>query len=110
MKLTLYRYDDPVDLEFPSFKVREFYVIRETSKGYWINSHAYGFKKRWVPMDGKNIFAYDSQKKALENYIKRKEFQVDVKKYQLDFAKHNLKEANKILEEWNDGQDSTKTS
>lgn len=103
---TLYRYDDPLGLEFGELTLREFDVIIKTPKGYWINKHLYGYKKRWVKDGGKNVFAYASQEEALKNYIERKKFQIDIKEFQLDYAKHNLNNAEEILKNWKENKDA----
>ena len=106
MVRTLYRYDDPMDLEFRELTLRKFDVISKTPRGFWINRLPYGYKKKWVKDGGKNIFAYASQKEALKNYIERKKFQVDVKQFQLEQARKNLNNAEGILKEWKEDKNA----
>ena len=47
-----------------------FPVIRETDKSYFIEDHRWHLRR--VPKTGKNVYAWDSEKKALFNYLKRK--------------------------------------
>lgn len=93
--MELYRYNDPLDLEFSEVRLSKYNVIGETEKGYWIN-YGYPQYRKWVPKNGKNIFAWDTKLKAIKNYIARRESQIDIYKFRLDCAEANLRNAKKI--------------
>jgi hypothetical protein len=90
----LYRYDDlHTDKEL---WLQEFDIIKVTPKGFFIEFCMNKNNKKWVPKLGVNVFAWDSKEKALFNYIKRKEKQIDILKYKLQKAKVKLNTAKKI--------------
>lgn len=62
--------------------LQTFPVKRETEKSYFIED----WGDRRVPKKGKNIYAWDTKKKALFNYYKRKE-------RHLKFLERNIKRA-----------------
>ena len=73
-------------------------TISETKCGYWIE---YWNPKgmRWIPKerpDYHNIFAFDTRTKALNNYIKRKEKQIQILVARLDETTKRLKIARQL--------------
>lgn len=100
--MKLYRFTDP-DFSWKLHR-EDFEVVKETPKGYWIfgwfymGTHmngTYEERKKWVPKEGRNLFAFDTIEKALFNYRKRKEKQIY-------FLKNRLVEAEKNLEACDD--------
>lgn len=86
--MKLYRFSDPLAL--PSYLCKEiFEVLHETPKGYWIKYWEVRGKK-WVPKEGKNLFAFDTEEKALFNYRKRKKRQISILSNRIDYAKRCL--------------------
>lgn len=82
-------------------EVREFNLIKETPKGYWIcprwdreQEH-----KRWVSSSGKNRKAYPTKQQALENYEKRKERQIKILEARLQDARSGLNQVPRMLQE-----------
>lgn len=70
-----------------------FPVIRETKKYYFIED----WGERRVPKKGKNIYAWDSEKKALFNYLKRKEMHKQILERNVKRAEANRKWAEEEL-------------
>lgn len=67
--MELYRYVTAYNAAsemYPS--LRTFSIIKETPKGYWIENTG----RKWVPKEGKNLFAFSSKADALDNFIARK--------------------------------------
>lgn len=108
----LYRYRDG-DAEISTFTggiikvttvLEQYKVVRETEKSYFISYWCDEVKR--VSKTGQNIFAWDTEEKALYNFLKRKEAQVRILTSKLDKAKmclswakdkRNGKEDNKAL-------------
>lgn len=66
----LYRYVLEYSFEASRVSLREFKVIKETEKGYWIE--IYYNRKKWVSNFARNRWAHPSKKEALKHYIRRK--------------------------------------
>jgi len=97
-KRILYRYEDNyqnTDYGYREPYLYKFDIVRETEKSYFIRLFLCNTKR--VPKDGKNIFAWDTEVKALFNYLKRKEYQVAILRNRLRTAERNLKFAEKEL-------------
>lgn len=75
----------PMQLTFP--------VIRETKKSYFIED--WGIRR--VPKTGKNIYAWNTEKKALFNYLKRKEIHKQILERNVKRAEANRKWAEEEL-------------
>lgn len=103
----LYRYEDShVSCPYrdrPSLFT--FTVIRETPYHYiiedcwrwaWHSASSSGLRR--VRKEGKNIYAWDTKKKAMFNYMKRKEKQVKILESRLADAEANLKLAQRLYE------------
>lgn len=63
----LYRYESSID---DKLKLLSFDVIKETDKGYWIET---SYSKKWIKKNARKKYAYESPKLALHNFIKRYE-------------------------------------
>jgi hypothetical protein len=74
-----------------TLKLREYDLISETPKGYWVGF--WGRKYKWVPKNSKKAFAYTDKSRALENYIKRTEISIEIMKSRLEIAKIGLNKA-----------------
>ena len=79
----LYRYQDGFKEFFSIPYLLTYTITRETNKSYFIKSDFYLKGKHWegekrVPKKGMNIFAFDSKRKALYNFLKRKEKQREI--------------------------------
>lgn len=70
-----------------------FPVIKETEKSYFIKD--WGIRR--VPKTGKNIYAWDTEKKALFNYLKRKEKHKQILERNVKRAEANRKWAEEEL-------------
>ena len=89
------------DRVIATFKVIEFKVIKETPEGYWyrrndeqpltycILRHC-DFEKKWSPKYGTNIYAWDSLKKAMYNYYRRKESELRIYERKIKDAKRRM--------------------
>lgn len=74
--------------------VREFNLIKETPKGYWISYGAFTYyrgKGRWVSKTSKKRYAYPTKEEALNNYIKRTERRIKYLKTDLDACESGLR-------------------
>jgi hypothetical protein len=104
----LYRYQeqsysigvDQFDNPLPGYQLKiELYsyrVIRETSKGVWINDYG---KDRFVLLTARKKFACRTKEEALESFIARKNRQIKILSLQLEKAKLAKKYAeNKQIE------------
>lgn len=73
MSKVLYRYE----IEYRSedgdtaIHLREFPIVRETEKTYFINKFAWGFSEKRVLKDAYNTYAYDTKEKAKQHFIRR---------------------------------------
>lgn len=77
----LYRYSEMHHEGYSRLICSEYYIVKTTSKGVWIDSD------RWVSTIGtKKRFAYPTKKEALFAYIKRKQRQIKILKNQLTSA------------------------
>ena len=84
--------------------LEQYKIVRETAKSYFFYNWCDEVKR--VPKDGRNLFAWDTEEKALYNYLKRKEAQIRILTFKLDKAnmylswiknKNNGKEVNEVL-------------
>lgn len=97
--MKFYRY---VDRVYANIGVRvelsEFYLLKETPKGYWISYQwdKKGDYKRWVSKNGKSRFAYPTREEALYNFKKRKQRQITILKGKLNDAKIALGQAQNV--------------
>ena len=97
--MEFYRYYDVSngeDIIITNIILVKFYLIKKTPKGYWISSEFQ--KKRWINKTAKKRYAYPTKKKALNNFIKRKEQQKSILFYQLEQAKQALSQAKRLNE------------
>lgn len=73
--MKLYRYDDRLWHRYSKYYyLREFELIKETEKGYWIQETKKGkiLKKKWVRKNEKKEYAYKTHSEALYAYYRRK--------------------------------------
>lgn len=91
----LYRYEvSRYDVE-DNLRLISFDVIKETDKGYWIESGI--FPKKWVKKGGRKKYAYETPKLALYNFIKRYEKYIDILETKINPAKRHLKIAYDLI-------------
>jgi hypothetical protein len=67
-------------------ELRKFFLIKETTKGYWIGYNRLQ-KYKWISKTSKKRFAYPTIEEAKINFIKRKESQIKILTSQLKVAK-----------------------
>jgi hypothetical protein len=87
----LYKYTDnwqSLDVGYNKPLLFTFEIIKETSKSYIIQG--FSWRNTRVPKEGKNIFAWDTEEKALFNYFKRKERQLKIFERKIKDIKNNL--------------------
>jgi hypothetical protein len=72
----------------------KFKVVSETPKGYWIEL----LSKKWVPKEGKNVYARLTKKEALNDLICKKQRQIKILKTNLNIAQSYLTQALKVNE------------
>lgn len=88
----------------PKLELLTFDVIRETPKGYWIDT--YFGDTRWVSKTSRKRFAYPSKEEALEGFINRKKAHLKHCQSRLDRAKSDLREAQRYSPEFGGSIDS----
>jgi len=76
-------YDDGYRLILESYE-----ITKETPKGYWING---GY--RFVLNEGRKAYCRRCPKAALNDFIKRKEKQIEIVNFILESAKEGLRQA-----------------
>jgi len=84
-------------IRIPKIELREYRLIRETPKGYWIGfggrfGSVFDWKK-WVSKTAKKRFAYPTKEEAMQNYIKRTEMRIRILKSQLEESQYGLQNA-----------------
>ena len=64
----------------PKLELREYRLIKETPKGYWIGFEGFHSDvwKKWVSKTSRRRFAYPTNEEALENYIKRTQRRIKI--------------------------------
>ena len=107
--MILYRYDEILTTEGVRVYRREFAVIKETPKGYWVET---GFSfggpgrkpdralgDRWVSRTGRKRFCWPTKQEALESLIQRKQRQQKILNAQLSRASTAEAIAKKMLKQ-----------
>ena len=99
-KMKLYRYEDvsygilndweEVVGSYVKVEERNYEVIKETPKGYWIKLFSSFDEKKWVSNNAKNRFAYPTKEEALFNFKARKKRQIQILESRLKKAKEAL--------------------
>ena len=56
----------------------EYYLLRETPCGYWINGELYDSKDRWISKNSRKSYAYPTKEQALNSLKCRKNRQVKI--------------------------------
>jgi len=100
MEVVLYKYTFGIvcDYDIPAQSeliLLEYKINRETKSGYWIKYLGLKNDEKWVPKDGKNLFAFIDKKDALNNFIHRKRKQIGYITYNLK----RIKEAKALAED-----------
>ena len=96
----LYRYEDSTqwaDCDYKKPYLHKFIIKRETEKSYFIYRFLESEKR--VPKTGKNIFAWDTEEKAIFNYLKRKQKHVSILRGKLKEIERNLEFAERRMAE-----------
>jgi len=108
--MTFYRYETDVNSmggfdQFENFvhtgnsvdvKLREFSLVAEIPKGYWIGDAETGWFKKWIRKKSKKRYAYPSKEEALNSYLIRTRNRVGYLQRDLKNAEKALKIAEKI--------------
>ena len=84
----------------PTVELREFDLLKETPKGYWIGDKRLYFAnfKKWVSKTSRKRFAYPTKEEALTNFIKRNEMRIGILEHQIIFCKMALSIAKQMKE------------
>ena len=83
----------------PVIRLNTFYLVKETTKGYWIN-YSFGSlngKPVWVSKTSKKRYAYPTKSEALNNFIKRTERRVSILQAHLNTCQAALYKAGKLI-------------
>ena len=75
----------------PKVVLREYDLLKETPKGYWISAG------KWVSKKGRKRFAYPTQKEAIINFIKRNESRVKILSRQVHSCETQIELASFML-------------
>ncbi len=70
----------------PTLILHEYFLHKETPKGYWIGIGLFGGiigEPFWVSKNAKKRYAYPTKEEAMTNYIKRTERRIKILKRQL---------------------------
>jgi len=55
--------------------LEKYKVLKETKKGYWIEYYRFIYRennyKKWVPKEGKKLFAFATKTEAMKNFLIR---------------------------------------
>jgi hypothetical protein len=78
------QFDNPLPGYHLIIELYSYRVIRETSKGVWINDYG---KDRFVLLTARKKFACRTKEEALESFIARKNRQIKILSDQLEKAK-----------------------
>ena len=71
----------------PTIELREYDILKETLKGYWIGHKEFPeLSKLWVSKTSKKKFAYPTKDEALINFTKRTEKRIKILKHQILFS------------------------
>jgi hypothetical protein len=84
----------------PKLELRDFDLIKETPKGYWIGGKSFEhiIWKKWMSKTSKRRYACPTEKEALDNFILRTEKRIKILDRQLQSCKIGLNLAkNKLL-------------
>jgi hypothetical protein len=90
--MVLYRYQLAYDYaDVATLKLHEYSVVRESEASYWIQLNDWNpALQKVVRKNARKTFAYDTQKKALNNYIKRTTKRVQYLQRDLSNARSGL--------------------
>ena len=94
--MTLYRYELSTNANDYNLKLKTYVPYRETKKCWVLKTE---MKDKFVKKKGNSLFAYDTEEKALINYMKRTALHIEFLKYKLKKAKYGLYKAEKLWEE-----------
>jgi len=98
--MTFYRYDfHDVGISIPEIRIYiiEFFLVKETPKGYWIQKKSpFMTKKRWIPKESRVRYAYPTKAEALEYFIKRKERYLSILESKVSSTKAAIQAAKMI--------------
>lgn len=90
----LYRYEINYHSNDVKVNLNLYRVIKETSKGYWIDLNDNFFTlekfKKWVSKEGFNRFAYPTKHEAMVNFKKRTEKRIKLLKNSLYACEQGL--------------------
>lgn len=67
--------------EKPEIYLQEFYLIKETEKGYWISPYFENHNEKeikWIPKQSKSRFAYPTIEEAKTNFILRNKLRIKI--------------------------------
>ena len=94
--MKFYRYEIHSDYNSkPYIALKEYDLIEETPKGYWIGSM--GIKIRWISMISRKRYAYPNKDEALYNLVRRTKVRVRILENQLYVSSEGLKLAENFV-------------
>ena len=93
-----YDIDGEYKHSYSSYKVllREYGVIRETPKGFWIESDDIMLEKKFVRKEGIKKYAAQTKEEALKDFIARRKKQISIFESRLARAKCELEISQKM--------------
>lgn len=104
----LYRYEDSKSYERENVQLRVYNVLSETEKYFVIDkeisSRGGAVQNKRVRKNGKNIYAWRCKRKALWNYVARKERQIKLLEDNLGLSRIRLDQAKTLLKVIGEGE------
>ena len=84
----LYRYNEQTTSDKTYIRLDKYKVVRETPKGYWIETGLYfARKRRWMSKSSRRAWAKATPEEALQSFQARKRRQIAILEAQLHRAK-----------------------
>lgn len=81
----------------PQLELREYLLLKETPKGYWIRYDWDSKPFKWVSKTSVKRFAYPTRAEALTNFIKRTERRAEILDHQVQFCKAAVAVAKSVV-------------
>lgn len=94
MKFYRYEWHSTTGYKEFLFNLKEYDLIKETDKGYWIGFNEWAMK--WVPKNSLRRYAYPTKEEAMRNFIKRTEKRIQFLQHTLMGCEFALNEAKKL--------------
>jgi hypothetical protein len=102
--LMFYRYEITYLESSSTLYLRQYRLVKETPKGYWIEAYFEGFSpsglKYWVSKTSKKRLAYPTKEEALNGFILRTQKRVNILFSLVKHCKNSLEIAKELQKEF----------